>query len=126
MDTTAAPNLEGVRRPRRRFSKEDRSRHLSAWAESGRSAEAYASQHGFSGQYLYRWRKLASRSGADQSESDGGSPFVAVQWNGSPPSSQPVSVTLRHGDLEFTVSAGQSSSDVIAILRAIKEEVLHV
>lgn len=46
----------GKRRSRRRFTRDDRQRLVSAWRRSGLSQSGFAREHGLDASYLSRWK----------------------------------------------------------------------
>jgi transposase-like protein len=131
MDINTTTTDKKTCRPRRRFTEEERSRHLADWKQSGLSAALYGLNHGLSAQQLYFWHKRAKDAGALSDASTRGA-FVPVIVTGEQPqiapatSSAEISVTLRHGCLECLVAGGSNLAELIQVLRAIKEEVFCV
>jgi transposase-like protein len=127
MDVT--PVLESPpRRPRRRFTAEQRAGHLAAWKRSGQSARDYGLIHGLEPWQLYAWQGQGKRCRLSSAEAASSAParFLALRLTPDRPTTSATTVTLRHGATEFVVSGTADPSEVAALLRAICREVLDV
>src|SRR5690554_6107268 len=111
------------RRQRRRFTQIEKQQHLDQWQQSGLSAAQYGKGPGLPARYLYAWRsQLNPRSKSETEENL----FLPVRLSSPVESTEGLSVSLRHGDLEFVVSGVESTGILVSTLRAIKQEVLSV
>lgn len=113
---------------RRQFSRQEREQHLQEWQESGLSAHLYAAQNGLKKELLYFWKsKMGEKSSSSQTQADRHSPFVSFNVKGDLPFpvASSLKVTVRHGDTEYVIDSS-SVSAITSMIRALKQEVLHV
>lgn len=109
------------RRSPRRFSKVERAAHLASWKQSGQSAQVYADAHGLLAGNLYAWSARAHSHGSNES------PFVPVRLSVPNSSARGTpTITVRRGELEYTITGTSSSEELVGLVQLLKREVFDV
>lgn len=98
------------RRPRTRWSAEDRAAHLAAHRRSGLSVRRYSESHGVPLSTLQLWRKEEKRKSVAS--------FARVELSGVPTAS-PVGLTLRRRDGVIIEVTGLDQPGLVVALRSV-------
>ena len=113
---------------RKRYSDKERIKHVRAWERSGLSGTEYARKINLSTKSLYTWRSKFAQSasndtGIDNSESVFEAPsFVSV----SVPGISTLKVSVHIGQMQLRIESCSSQTELVGLLRALKQEVCDV
>lgn len=121
MENNSSDPIE-TQTPRRRFSARERAKHLSRWERSELSAPDYAARNGLEGRHLYNWKSQQRKREGKAGKSD----LIPVRLTGMPVSSQVLSVTVRHRDIEYVIDGTSDPRLLVSVVQALKQEVLDV
>ena len=116
---------------RKRYSDEERVKHVRAWQSSGLSGLEYARKNGLHSKSMYAWRakfaeQLSGNTNASKEDAVPVQPtFVSLSVPATPTPSSPK-VSLRMGQLELKVESCTSHRELVALVAALKKEVADV
>ncbi len=122
------PTQKPRRASGRLLSRRARNEHLTRWERSGLSARAYAREHAISYKSLYAWRSQSRRVAAKTSTAPDAAAFVPVRVSTlrNCTAQDSLKIILRTGALECVVSGAGSASELVSLVKSLKQEVFDV
>lgn len=92
------------------------------------SARAYAREHAISYKSLYAWRSQARRAARKTSTAPDLAAFVPVRVStlASGTKQDSLKIILREGTLECEVSGAGSASELVSLVKSLKQEAFDV
>lgn len=111
-------------------SPEARLNHVEAWGRSGLSAAAYAQEHGLNVKSLYAWRSKLTvkqpRKRAKRTSAKCRSTILPISVEGAPQSSSNLALSFQLSGHSVRLDGFTSQIELVSMLKALSEEVLHV
>lgn len=122
------PTQKPRRASGRHLNHRARAEHLTRWEQSGLSARAYAHEHGVSDKSLYAWRSQSRRAADGSSRTADASAFVPVRVGSLANNARQDSlkIILRTEALECVVSGAANATELVSLVRSLKQEVFDV